>query len=144
MILDAHRERIRQYLIVSEGLRLKPYTDTVGKLSIGIGRNLTDVGISALEAYDMLNHDLDKAIVAIVGRYSWVADQDPVRQAVLVELQFNMGSRGLGTFVNTLAAFQRRDYPAVAAGLRASKWFRQVQKSRSDRILKMVETGEWA
>ena len=33
-----------------EGRRLKPYTDTVGKLTIGYGRNLTDVGISDEEA----------------------------------------------------------------------------------------------
>lgn len=29
-----------------EGRRLKPYLDTVGKTTIGVGRNLTDVGIS--------------------------------------------------------------------------------------------------
>lgn len=143
MILDQHRERIRKHLVLDEGVRLKPYTDTVGKLTIGIGRNLTDVGISYLEAYDLLDHDIDRSLVALVGRYPWFVDLDPVRQAVLVELHFNMGTNGLATFVNTLAAFERRDYPAVAAGLKASKWHRQVQSSRSARIIQMVLTGEW-
>jgi lysozyme len=143
MIFDEHRDRLRQYLVVSEGLRLKPYTDTVGKITIGIGRNLSDVGITAIEAYDLLDHDIDRAIIALVGRYSWFAEEDPVRQAAMVELEFNMGARSFGGFTNTLAAWRLKDYRAVAAGLRASKWFRQVQKSRSTRIIRMVETGEW-
>lgn len=144
MLSDESRGQLLQYLVVSEGLRLKPYTDTVGKLSIGIGRNLTDVGISAMEAYDLCNHDIDRAEAAVLKRYPWILDHDPVRQAVIVELMFNMGPASLATFVNTLRAFQRKDYPAVAEGLRKSKWHRQVQASRSTRIIQMVETGEWA
>jgi lysozyme len=143
VILDEHREKIRSYLVMAEGLRLKPYTDTVGKLTIGIGRNLTDVGISALEAYALLDHDIDRAITALVGRYPWFADEDPVRQAAMVELEFNMGSASFAGFHNTLAAWREKDYPKVVDGLRASKWFRQVQKSRSARILQMVSTGIW-
>lgn len=144
MIMDADRARIRQHLMLDEGLRLRPYKDTVGKLTIGVGRNLTDVGISLLEAHDLLDHDIDRAVIALVGRYPWFAGQDPVRQAVLVELMFNMGPKGLGSFVHTLAAFERKDYPAVAAGLKASKWYRQVQASRSARIIQMVISGAWA
>jgi lysozyme len=144
MLSADDREQLRQYLVVSEGLRLKPYTDTVGKLSIGVGRNLTDVGISALEAYDMCNHDIDRAEAAVAKRYPWIQDHDPVRQAVMVELAFNMGLRSLGGFVNTLRAFERKDYPAVAEGLRKSKWYRQVATSRSARIIQMVLTGDWA
>ena len=48
----------RAELIADEGLRLKPYTDTVGKITIGIGRNLTDVGISKEEAYALCDTDI--------------------------------------------------------------------------------------
>jgi lysozyme len=138
------RERLRVYLVVSEGLRLQPYTDTVGKLTIGIGRNLTDVGISALEAYDLCDHDVDRASEVLVKRYPWVLEQDMVRRVVLTELMFNMGPSGLGSFVNTLRAFERKDYSSAAEGLRQSKWFRQVQASRSARIIQMVLSGEFA
>jgi lysozyme len=33
-------------LVKDEGLRLKPYKCTAGKTTIGVGRNLDDVGIS--------------------------------------------------------------------------------------------------
>jgi lysozyme len=144
-MLDAEqRDRLTQYLIISEGIRLKPYRDTVGKWTIGIGRNLTDVGLSRLEAHDLCRHDIDRAYIALVGKYAWFQDQDPVRQVVLTELCFNMGSQRLAQFVNTLRAFERKDYAAAAEGLKASKWFRQVQASRSSRLIAMTLTGEWA
>ena len=39
-----------------EGFRSHPYRDTVGKLTIGYGRNLDDVGISEREAEQLLHH----------------------------------------------------------------------------------------
>ena len=45
-------------LIRDEGLELKPYTDTKGKLSIGIGINL-DAGITRDEALWLCQHRVD-------------------------------------------------------------------------------------
>jgi hypothetical protein len=45
-----------------EGLRLKPYRDTVGKLTIGFGRNLEEKGISQLEAEFLLYQDIEQSI----------------------------------------------------------------------------------
>lgn len=143
MIPIEAREHVRRHLVADEGIRRFPYKDTVGKLTIGIGRNLDDVGISALEAYELLDHDIDKAVHALVNRYPWFVDLDPVRQAVLVNLCFNLGEAGLAKFVNTLAAVERGDYAAAARGLKASLWFRQVQASRSSRLVNMMISGEW-
>ena len=43
-------ERIKEQLVRHEGLRLKPYRSSAGKLTIGIGRNLDDRGIRQKEA----------------------------------------------------------------------------------------------
>jgi len=51
-------DRIKEQLVRHEGLRLKPYRCTAGKLTIGIGRNLDDCGISQSEAYIMLINDI--------------------------------------------------------------------------------------
>jgi lysozyme len=51
-------ERIKEQLVRHEGLRLKPYRCTAGKLTIGIGRNLDDKGISQTEAYVLLDNDI--------------------------------------------------------------------------------------
>ena len=50
-------ERMKEQLLRHEGLRLKPYRCTAGKLTIGIGRNLDDCGISQKEAYALLDND---------------------------------------------------------------------------------------
>ncbi len=50
--------RIKEQLVRHEGLRLKPYRCTAGKLTIGTGRNLDDCRISHSEAYIMLINDI--------------------------------------------------------------------------------------
>jgi lysozyme len=137
------REHLRQHLLVDEGLRLKPYVDTVGKVTIGIGRNLDDVGISREEAYYLLENDIDKAYRVLVARLPWVLRLDDVRQVVLTNMAFNMGINSLTKFIHTLGAVQRGDWSTAAKGMRGSLWYRQVQKSRSERLIQMMLTGEW-
>lgn len=49
-------------LIRDEGLKLKPYRCTSNKLTIGIGRNLDDNGITEAEARYLLHNDLGRAV----------------------------------------------------------------------------------
>ena len=41
----SYRDLARAQLKVDEGVRLKPYRDSVGILSVGVGRNLEDRGL---------------------------------------------------------------------------------------------------
>lgn len=123
-----------------EGVRLKPYTDTVGKLTIGVGRNLTDVGISEDECTALLQNDIAKVLAQLDRSLPWWRKLDPVRQRVLVNMAFNMGMTGLLTFKNTLAAVQSGSYTAAAAGMLASKWATQVG-ARAERLADMMRTG---
>ena len=52
-----NRDALISQLIIDEGIKLKPYTDSVGKLTIGVGRNLNDVGISEDEARFLLGNE---------------------------------------------------------------------------------------
>jgi lysozyme len=143
MTTDA-RARLRSQLMIDEGLRLKPYVDTVGKLTIGVGRNLEDVGISHVEAMYLLENDIDRAIRDLVALFPWFSKLDPVRQTVLVNMAFNMGlgspTRGLRSFVRTLKAIEEGRYEDAAEGMLASKWARQVGQ-RAVRLAKMMRTG---
>jgi len=56
-------------------LRLKPYRDSVGKLTIGVGRNLDDVGISAEEADVLLANDIAKAQAELKQALPWTANR---------------------------------------------------------------------
>lgn len=143
MLPDEDRERLRKQLVADEGIRLRPYRDSVGKLTIGIGRNLDDVGVSALEAYAMLDHDIDRALIGLVGRFPWIDDLNPPRRAVLANMAFNMGIERLAGFHNTLASMEVGDFEAAARGMLASKWAKQVGR-RATRLAEQMRTGEWA
>lgn len=123
-----------------EGLRLMPYRDTVGKLTIGYGRNLDDNGITREEAELMLRHDALTHLDELYAALPWVKTLDPVRQRVLANMAFNLGIPLLMKFTNTLAAVRRGAYVEAAERMLASKWARQV-KGRAVRLAAMMRDG---
>lgn len=134
------RAALRDQLIRAEGLRLKPYRCPAGKLTIGVGRNLDDVGISEAEAIDLLDHDIDTCIKQLVT-WPWFIELDAIRQRALVDLCFNLGFTGLSKFVNALQALQQHDYEIAGDAFQQSAWFRQVG-GRGARLVAMIRTGQ--
>jgi lysozyme len=138
-------EVLKTHLVVDEGVKLHAYQDSLGFWTIGVGR-LIDArrggGISYAEALDLLDNDIEKHWRELVERLPWVLTLDVVRQVALANLVFNLGVDGLAKFVNTLAAVKRGDWSSAANGLRNSRWYTQVQRSRSERIIYMVLKGE--
>lgn len=136
------REQLTKQLIRDEGLRLRPYKDTVGKVTIGIGRNLDDVGISHDEALVLLGNDIEKASAALRTQLPWTVNLDDARQGVLVNMTFNMGIGTVLKFKETLAHIQAGDYAAAASGMLQSNWAKQVGP-RADRLANQMRTGIW-
>jgi lysozyme len=123
-----------------EGRRLWPYVDTVGKVTIGVGRNLTDVGITDDDCDRMLAEDIARAEADLDRTLSWWPGLGDVRQRVILNMQFNLGSRLL-TFRHALAAMREADWATAAAEMRNSLWALQVG-ARADRLAQAMETGE--
>jgi lysozyme len=123
-----------------EGKRLKPYKDSVGKLTIGVGRNLDDVGIRPDECDLLLKNDILAAMNQLDINLAWWRNLDEVRQRVLANMAFNMGIATLLTFKNTLAAVEAGSWEAAADGMKASHWAAQVGP-RADRLIAMMRTG---
>lgn len=133
---------LREQLLRDEGTRLKPYRDQVGKLTIGTGRNLDDVGISLQEAEMMLETDITRARAAVLAHLPWTVRLDEVRRDALVNIAFNCGIAGLLGFQKALAAMEAGDYAAAAAHFYDSKWRKQVGP-RADRLCAQITDGEW-
>ena len=125
-----------------EGLRLHPYRDSVGKLTIGVGRNLDDVGISRDEAMTLLTNDIDAATNSLEQTFPWTLAIDEVRMAVLINMTFNMGVGRLAGFKNFLAACQQGDWTTARAQMLDSVWAEQVG-ARAQRLALQIETGDW-
>jgi lysozyme len=123
-----------------EAMRLKPYRDTVGKLTIGVGRNLDDNGIRAIEADFMLRNDVDEVMHALYRRLPWISSLTQDRQAVLINMSFNLGLDGLLQFKNTLAAIEQGNYDNAAQRMLQSKWATQV-KGRATELADRMRKG---
>ncbi|OPZ42219.1 MAG: Phage lysozyme [Bacteroidetes bacterium ADurb.BinA104] len=139
---EALMNRIKAQLVRHEGLRLKPYRCTAGKLTIGIGRNLEDRGISQKEAYAMLERDILDFEQQLLNEIPEVYNKlDEVRQSVLLNMCFNLGIKGLLEFKNTLAFIDAGDWERAANGMLASKWAKQVGR-RAIELSELMRKGK--
>lgn len=135
-----NRDRLRSQLRVDEGERLKPYKDTVGKTTVGVGRNLDDRGIRPSESAFMLENDIDEVVAELNRALPWWKNLTDARQEVLANMCFNLGLSKLLGFKNTLAFMEAGRYDAAADGMKNSMWAKQVG-ARADRLITMMRNG---
>lgn len=135
-------DKLTDMLVDHEGMRRKPYRCTAGKLTIGVGRNLDDRGISTDEAMYMLANDIRDSRRELSAAFSWFDKLDEVRQAVLIDMCVNLGLSRLQGFRNTLALIGVGKYEAAAQEMLDSKWAEQVGR-RAQRLSRMMATGRW-
>jgi lysozyme len=128
-------------IIRDEGSRAKPYRCTEGKLTIGIGRNLDDVGLSQDEIRYLFQNDYDRARDTATLLPCWTVCNSP-RQAVLVNMVFQLGMRGLMKFKRMMAALDVKDFDRAADEMLDSKWNQQTPK-RAQRLALQMRTGKW-
>ena len=136
-----NKVKLAEQLKKHEGLRLKPYTDTVGKLTLGIGRNLEDKGITEQEALFMLNNDVDYFYSKLCQSIGWMKTLDDARQNVLVNMAFNLGIAGLMTFKKMLLACEHGNFKIAATEMLSSKWAEQVGY-RASELAEQMRTGQ--
>lgn len=132
-----------------EGCRLKPYKDTVGKLTIGVGFNLDDVGLFDEEIDFILTNRINK-LRAQLQAYPFYSTLDPIRQAVIENMAYNVGIANLLHFVHFLAALAKRNWTEAAEEMLNSAWAQQLHynpqdpaASRPGRLAQQILSGAW-
>ena len=141
MTLDG--SKLKRAIELDEGFRRFPYVDSVGKVTIGIGHNLTDNGLPLPILDAIYEHDVNSA-VADCNRLlqdHW-SRLDDVRKAVIINMMFNLGLGKLSLFKKMIAAIKQQDWSAAAREAMDSKWARQVGP-RAERLAHMLKTGTW-
>ena len=129
-------------LIRHEGLRLKPYRDARNKLTIGVGRNLDDAGITREEALMLLNNDIATVRREIERAFPWVSRLDPVRKNVILDMVFNLGLPRFRRFKKTIAAIKAEDWENAAREMLDSQWAKQVGE-RAKELAAMMKRGKY-
>lgn len=129
--MNSHR--LAQQLIRDEGLRLKPYRCSAGRLTIGVGRNLEDRGITEAEALMLLDNDTSAFWGQLAAALPWIMQAPEAVQEVLVNMCFNLGLAGLLGFRQTLAHLEAGRHAEAAAEMLRSRWAGQVG-ARAERL----------
>lgn len=157
---------LEQLLTLDEGKRLKPYQDSRGIWTIGIGHNLqanvlpagllppevpttysgcmdhlNANGLTENQCDQLFEHDI-VAVAGFLRIFPGFAAVDLVRQKALQDMAFNLGEdafRGFGMF-NSLWGTGR--WADAAADLRRTKVYAELTK-RYERLARMLETGQW-
>lgn len=134
--------KLEEQLILNEGERLKPYICTAGKMTIGVGRNIQDKGISRVESRFLLKNDIaecyhDLAVAVFPDQFEKFPEQI---QMVLMDMRFQLGHTGFRNFKNMIGAFKKQDYEQAVKEMKSSKWYGQVPK-RAQRLINLVQTS---
>lgn len=129
----------KAHILVDEGRRTHPYIDTVGKITIGVGYNLTDRGLPDDIIDGFFASDLttaDEVCRQYIHKFDQLTDN---RKAALVDMAFDL-SHKIGEFTQMIGALAKGDYSRAAMELLASKFARQVG-DRAQRLAKMIREG---
>lgn len=156
MINDKIIERVKRF----EGFEDKPYKDTVGKTTIGYGRNLEANPLSLDELIVLFNrvrwpsrqdaenwsemllrHDLKRHTRELEDNFPLQEQPDSV-QTVLIDMAYNIGVPSLMTFKGMLHAIHNRDYLTASVELLDSRYAEQV-KTRAVDNAKLLAGGRY-
>jgi len=122
MNYDALRTLLRKH----EGYREKVYTCSAGKQTIGIGHNLTDLGLDPDVIELQFAHDIASSIQTcevIFGNWNELPE---MVQVVLANMAFNLGFHRLSKFKKMIKAIESNNYQTAAIEMLDSRWANQV------------------
>ena len=133
-------DQLAAQLTIDEGKRRRIYADTVGKQTVGVGRNMTDRDMSDDEIGLMLKNDIAMVCGQLDKAAPWWANLSERRKQALANFVFNVGIATALTFKNTMQLMQSGQYTAAADEMMRSKWAGQVG-ARAHRITTMIREG---
>lgn len=141
---------VEELIAKHEGRRSATYLDSRGIPTVGIGHNLQahplpegwSSPLTDDQVDQLFKQDLADATEGLVKALPWFSNLDTVRQAVVVDMAFNMGLPTLLTFHHTLGFIQDGQWQQAADGMLASLWATQVgPRARED--AQMMVSGAW-
>ena len=117
---------IEEHIKENEGLRLKPYRCTAGKLTIGYGHNLDDLGISQGIADMIFQEDLARAVEQARQVFPDLTEYPEEVITVVVDMVFNLGLTRFEQFKRFISAIKERNYKLAVAEIDNSLYAKQV------------------
>lgn len=134
--------KLIEQLKIHEGVKLKPYKCSAGKLTIGVGKNIEDNGITLEEAEYLLQNDIAEARSQLLNSFPWMGELNDARISAMINFTFNVGIGTVKKFENTLSYMQSGEWDKAADEMMDSRWARQVG-NRAIEVTEQIRTGKW-
>ena len=147
--LEDNMEKLIAMLKRHEGVKTHAYKDSLGVLTIGCGRNISDserhhgLGISDDEIDYMLQNDIERTIKELSREYSWFNElEEGARRDGIINMHFNLGRVRFASFRLAIAHMEKGDHDLASVEFLRSKWAKQV-KGRSLEVTDMIKTNTY-
>lgn len=151
----SHVEIARKLLVRNEGLRLKPYKDTKGIWTIGVGHNLEANPLPGRTMFDIIKNGItEEQAYELLDQQIAVAENDArllcpmffnfndVRRAVMIDLAYNLGRTRLSGFKKFLKAVYHKEFETAGFELLDSRYTHDVG-ARAYRNAIMMVSGKF-
>jgi lysozyme len=135
-----NKAKLIEELKRDEGVELRPYKCSAGFLTLGVGRNIEERGITMDESDYLLANDITICEEEATRVFKWYDTLSDVRQRVILNMIFNLGLTKLLNFKKFLAAMEAEDWEEAGKQMLDSRWAKQVG-NRADRLEQMIVNG---
>ena len=138
-----YRDIAKAQLRVDEGSIPHAYKDSLGYLTIGVGRLIDERlggGLSPDEIDLLLENDLTRAEATAKALFPTFSSLSDARKAVLLNMAFNLGSARLAAFQRFREAVSAGAWEQAAAEMLDSRWAEQVG-DRAKRLAAQFKEG---
>ena len=138
-------QELTRQLRGDEGEKLYGYLDSLGFLTLGVGRLIDHRkggGISKAESAYLLANDIESKTAELTARLPWLYLLDPVRRGAMLNMAFQLGVDGLLGFRNSLELMRTGQYREAADNFMKSKWANQTP-ARARRVTDQIRSGVW-
>ncbi|WP_396189368.1 glycoside hydrolase family protein, partial [Flavobacterium sp.] len=140
-------DEIKKMIVAHEGMRTKPYKDSLGLWTVGVGHLIGD-GKTLPPEWDreftkdevmaLFDKDYEEHKRAAESRTPKFDKMTGKGQGAFTDLTFNMGPAWLSKWPKLKAQIEAEDTEGIASNLAGSTWAKQV-KSRSNDIIALAE-----
>ena len=143
-------ENIKQMVIANEGWKTKPYKDTRGYWTVGVGHLINpkspktlpkewDRELSNEEVRQLFEKDFDEHLKQAQKTPGWDKANE-AGKAGLVDLTYNMGGWWYTKFVKAAALLKEGNFKDAALELKNSDWYKQVG-GRAPVTISLISSG---
>ena len=144
------KEKLAEILTADEGKRTLAYDDSTGEtvkpgtvirgnVTVGVGRDIQNFGLSEDEIQMLLHNDIGR-VIEEARQFPFYIGLDEVRKIVVCSMLFNLGLTRFNKFVRFKKALHARSFEAAANEMRDSLYYRQLSH-RVERLAVWMYSG---